>query len=284
MMQKHVAVASSLVLAASLFLGGACSLAEEPETTAQIAEMADATASPRQEDALAALRSMSSYLRSLSSFEVSSTFYRDDVLVTGQKILVGGTSSFLVRFPDKLFARVLIDERQKDFEIYYDGHSLTLYGKNKNFYATSPAPATLQELVSGTFAERGIELPLQDLFLWGTDLDDESAITGAVVIADTTLQGKNCTHYAFRQEGVDWQIWIQSGDTPLPLQLVITTTSDAAQPQYSAALHWLLAPEITDGDFIFTPPEGARVIDFRPPVVEQGEERAADGNSSAKSE
>ncbi len=186
------------------------------------------------------------------------------VLYSGQKILVSGTSSFIAKLPNKLFTQVKVDEKQMDFNMYFDGQKLTLYSKNNKFYVSVSAPGTLKDLVLNTFAEKGIQLPLQDLFLWGTDASSKDAITSAVTIAEATLDGKPCTHYAYRQEDVDWQIWVQEGDKPLPLQLVITTTSETSQPQYSARLDWDLNPDILDATFMFVPPEDAHAIDFMP--------------------
>jgi hypothetical protein len=69
--------------------------------------------------------------------------------------------------------------------------------------------------------------------------------------------GATCNLYAFRQEGVDWQVWIQKGNYPLPRKLVITTLTDEARPQYAATYRWDLAPSFNDTAFTFDPPEDA---------------------------
>jgi hypothetical protein len=69
-----------------------------------------------------------------------------------------------------------------------------------------------------------------------------------------------CEQYAFRQEGLDWQIWIQLGDYPLPLKFVIRTLSDEARPQHSDTLTWNLAPSFNDAAFVFDPPPDAQRI------------------------
>ncbi|WP_319524961.1 DUF2092 domain-containing protein [uncultured Desulfosarcina sp.] len=221
--------------------------------------------------AMEALDTMSRFLRTLPAFEVQSTFYRDEVLLSGQKILVSGTSSMTVKLPDKLYTQVKVDEKQRDFAMYFDGQTLTLYGRNNQFYVSTPAPGTLKDLALKTFVEKGIEIPLQDLFLWGTDEADQDVITTAVTIAETTLDDKPCTHYAYRQADVDWQIWIQAGKQPLPLQLVITTTTESSQPQYAARLRWNLKPTLSEDLFVFTPPKGAHAIDFMPSPKHQKE-------------
>ena len=48
--------------------------------------------------------------------------------------------------------------------------------------------------------------------------------------------GIDCDHLAFRNPRVDWQIWIQKGEQPLPLKYVITTKWVTGAPQYSLRL------------------------------------------------
>ena len=69
-----------------------------------------------------------------------------------------------------------------------------------------------------------------------------------------------CEQYAFRQEGLDWQLWMQQGDYPLPRRLVITTLTDEARPQYSSVLTWNLAPSFNEEAFKFDPPKDAQKI------------------------
>ncbi len=35
------------------------------------------------------------------------------------------------------------------------------------------------------------------------------------------MNGIECHHLAFRAEKVDWQVWVQAGDTPLPMKYLI---------------------------------------------------------------
>lgn len=76
-------------------------------------------------------------------------------------------------------------------------------------------------------------------------------------VGPSQIDGVTCGHYAFRQEGLDWQVWIQFGDYPLPRKLVLTTLTDEARPQYVATFNWNLAPAFNDAAFTFVPPKGA---------------------------
>ena len=78
--------------------------------------------------------------------------------------------------------------------------------------------------------------------------------------------GLACDHYAFRQEGADWQIWIRTGNTPLPCKLLITTIDLPSQPQFGTTLRWSVNAPIDD-NFTFVPPKGAQKIEFAPAVA-----------------
>jgi Predicted periplasmic protein (DUF2092) len=79
-------------------------------------------------------------------------------------------------------------------------------------------------------------------------------------IGPSAVDGVTCEQYAFRQEGVDWQIWIQLGEFPLPRKLVIRTLTDDAKPQHSEILTWNLAPSFSENAFTFDSPADARRI------------------------
>ena len=152
----------------------------------------------------------------------------------------------------------------------YDGKTFTLFARRVGYYATVPAPATLRELDDVLIDKYDIELPLADLFRFGSPTLERLRHQGGD--GHRPERGRRhvtCEHYAFRQDGVDWQIWIQKGEHPLPRKLVITTTTDAARPQFSATYTWNLAPSFNDAAFTFVAPAGAKKIvlaDMRPEV------------------
>ena len=79
------------------------------------------------------------------------------------------------------------------------------------------------------------------------------------------VDGVNCHHLAFSQPKVDWQLWIEAGEKPLPKKLVITYKGLPGVPEYRAIYsHWNFEPKFREGQFTFTPPEKAVKIDFMP--------------------
>jgi hypothetical protein len=204
-----------------------------------------------------ALEKMGAYLRSLKAFQVEAATSTEEVLEDGQKVTFEGTLNAVVRMPDRL--RVSVNSDRRDRLYLYDGKDFTLLAQRVNYYATVPAPATIGKLAEMLDTKYGLGLPLEDLFLWGGE--QSLGLTGAMFVGPSQVNGISCGQYAFRQDGLDWQVWIQMGDFPLPRKMVLTTTTDEARPQYTQTLTWNLAPSFNDAAFTFVAPKGAgRVV------------------------
>jgi len=245
-----------LVLAAALTVLALSTAAGHVPAVGQTAD----TAAAVDPAALTALTRMAAYLQTLVVFRVEVATEREDVLDNGLKVQFDGLTSLLVRKPDRVRADVSSDRQDRQY--FYDGKQFTLWARRLNLYATAPAPPTVGELVNVIEERYGIEFPLVDLFRWGTAGASSADITDAVDLGPSDVGGTNCRHYALRQAGLDWQIWIQQGDFPLPRKLVLTTTTDEARPQFQATYAWNLAPSFNDADFAFDPPTGAQRISF----------------------
>jgi hypothetical protein len=215
--------------------------------------------------AVNALRTMGAYLRTLKSFGVDVKGAKDEVMDDGQKILVSGTVKYLVRTPDRLRAEINTDRKQRT--IYYNGKTVTLYAPRMHYYATVNAPPTVMQMLDTVSAKYGVELPVADLFLWGTPRDGIDELKQARYIGPSTVDGIQTDQYAFRQAGTDWQIWIEQGSRPLPRRLVITSTDKEGDPQYLATMMWDLTANTDDANFVFTPPNDAKQIPWNQTTV-----------------
>jgi hypothetical protein len=266
---SYVAVLLAAMAAVSS-IGGAQSQGSKPTPGSK--PEAAAAASPSEIDpaAIAALNKMGAYLRSLKAFQVKAATATDDVTDDGQNIETDRVTDVLVRVPNRLRVEVNSDDGHRFF--YYNGKTVTLYAEHVNYYATVPAPPTVVELSDRLYDKYGIDLPLADLFTWGTAQSDIGGITQGMDAGPSEILGVTCEQYAFRQAGLDWQIWIQNGDYPLPRKIVLTTTSDPARPRHSAVLIWNLAPSFNDASFDFAPPKDAHKItiaELRPSAAEK---------------
>lgn len=260
---RRASVTLAVLLAAGVWQGAFAadtpSVPSVPETPAEATDTPDEPVI--EPEALAALKAMGAYLRTLKAFEVTSDFTIEEVLDSGQKLMESGAASYLARIPDRLAVDLYTDTTEREF--YYDGKTLTMYGPKIGYYASVPAPATIAETLDMATERYGLEVPLADLFTWGTEDDGTADLTSAFYVGASQVGDRSCDQYAFRQEGADWQLWIEADDTPLPCRLVITETDDEALPQYVSTISWNLDAPTEEADFVFVPPEGAMKIPLK---------------------
>ncbi|MDD1001383.1 DUF2092 domain-containing protein [Pseudomonas sp. TNT2022 ID642] len=204
---------------------------------------------------------MGNYLRSLPKFQVDAQVSRDTVLESGQKIKTESANTLKVVSHDRLYAKSEGDVRTREF--FYNGKKLTQYSPYLKYYTTVDAPATVAETLHKVENFYGVQVPMEDLFLFGSDQAQIDALKAALYVGPSVIKGQLCDHLAFRQEGIDWQLWLTRSDKPLPCKLVITTTDDKSFPEYSAVYQWNLKPTIPDTQFTFKPGKGDVAIAFK---------------------
>lgn len=241
--------ASTLALA--LLAAGPASGATQAQTAAPAAAQA-APASEVDPGSVAALKQMSAYLTSLNTIQITSEGSLDVVDGDGQRIQMDGVINYKIRRPDGFVIDYVSDAKSRRF--IYDGKNLTVFAPKLGFYATVDAPPTIRATLDRAYDNFGIKLPLEDLFLWADpSIDRASSLTSGYYVGTATLEGVSTKHYAFRQKDLDWEIWIQQGDQPLPRKIVIVDRSQAAMPTFIARLQWKVNPPLTDADFAFVP-------------------------------
>ncbi len=243
----------SLLLAIGLVIGSV-SYANEPTRLISDKELA-----------LKALNDMSGYLRTLDRLSIHANLYVDEILDSGQKIQKNRSLLITANPPSNLKAITSNTDNVREF--YYDGKEFTIYTPQTGYYASFKAPETIPKLIEKATDNYDIEIPLSDLFLWGTKYDNSSEINEAILVGVEQVNGVSCNHFAFRQQNVDWQICIQRGDMPLPLKLVITSKLEETQPQYTAIIQWDTAPLLSNQYYTFIPRKGDQKINFAPKKI-----------------
>lgn len=212
--------------------------------------------------AVQALEAMSAYLRTLDSFSIKAEASADVVLDDGQKIQLD--RDLTLDYAKGKGLKVDAVSPLRHLTYFYDYKRLTLFSPDLGYYASTEAQPTIAKTLDEAAARYGVELPLADLFYWGTERLPVDAITSALTIGPGRVHGEACRHYAYREDDVDFQLCIAEGDRPLPLKLVITTTDQPEQPQYEARMTWDLKPQLAADAFTFTPPPDALPVSFRP--------------------
>jgi len=210
-----------------------------------------------QADAL--LRRMGDYIAQAKFFSVNAEVWQDVQLASGQRLQAGRTIDLQVRRPNRLHAEVRSTRRSRG--LFYDGKSIYMLDRVKNFYGSIPAPSTLDEAVDAASDRFGIEIPFEDLLVSDAYKSVISTATSGIYVGPTMVLGVACEHLAFSQGTSDWQIWIEQGAVPVPKKIVITYKDEEGSPQYTAIFsNWDFQTKLPDFIFNFEPPAGANKI------------------------
>lgn len=223
---------------------------------------APSVANPVDPAAVQALKDMGAHLQSLQRFRVTTELSGERVLADGQKLQHSATARMDVQRPNKLRARM--SSARSERQLIFDGKTVTLYTPAQKYYSNVAFTGTLAELVEQLEERYAVEVPLSDLFVWGTPLAPLDKIESAMNAGQDFIGGDLCDVYAFRQGQVDWQIWITASGKPLPRKIVITSRADEARPQSVHLIDWNLKPAFSESTFRFTPPQGTTQVEIVP--------------------
>jgi len=209
------------------------------------------------------LRRMGQALAGAKHFTFEADDLSDEMLENGIKVQLAKHVKVAVRRPDKIAASVVGDEEQLRY--FYSGSKVLIVNDREKCYAEQDVPNNIDEMFDLLASKFGITAPLSDLLF----SDPYAAMTGGVrsgyYLGLHDVMGTKCHHLAFRQESIDWQIWIEEGGNPVPRKVVITFKDLPAYPQFAALLgKWELNAEVPDATFQFKPPGEYKRVDLVP--------------------
>lgn len=223
------------------------------------------------------LRSMSDYLRNLKAFTVEADIDFESINKDGQKIQLTSFGKIILARPNQFYLK-----RQGVFanlEGFFDGNTVTIYGRNANAYFQFKSPGSIDDALFNTSLEMPFELPASDLLYTNSYKTLIMGVENGSYYGKTYVNGVECHHLGFRKDEVDWQLWIQTGKTPLPMKYIITSKWITSAPQYSIRFrNWDTKPQITANQFKFIVPQGAiklksiQLNELGEPILEGGKQ------------
>ena len=222
---------------------------------------ASALAAPAIPDADETMLRMSSLLSSLQSFtlHVEKTF--DVIQDNGAKIQFSGAADIAVRRPDGIYLDYGDDLSVKEF--WYDGRTFTLVDHLHGVYGADAAAPSIDSALQQLSVDYGIFLPLSGLFYSDPYARYTDGVMAKRYIGRHDVEGIPTDHFFFRDVRMDWQIWIEVGERPLPRKIVVTLRDQPGAPQHSITLsEWDLDERLDDSVFAAQVPEGTVKADF----------------------
>src|ERR1017187_8583662 len=219
------------------------------------------SAQAQDQDATKTLKAMTDYVASQKV--ISATYDSDIEVITNnlQKIQFASSGQMLLSRPDK--ARVSRIGGYVDAELVFDGKTLSVLGKNLNAYTQTDAAGSIDQLVARLRNELGVAIPGADLLLSNAYDELMKDVLDAKHIGHGVVDGVECDHLAFRNDDVDWQLWVEVGSRPIPRKYVITSKAVTGAPQYTLRIKdWKTDVQVATDAFAFKPPADAKKVDF----------------------
>ena len=216
---------------------------------------------------------MATFLGATKSFslrQVSTTTVSDEV---AQKF--AGEMEHVVRVerPNRL-AVVLSGDQPGSGTVISDGQSLVIHQKHNDGdrYESSPAPATLAEVVDNPHLRTMLGVGGGDVVTKALLAEDPAAallegVQELSVAGAEEIDGSACTHLVARSESGNWDLWVATGDEPVPVKFVPTIGQlffGGRNVDLSSTVifdQWRLDPDFEPADFAFVPGEGCEKVD-----------------------
>ena len=221
-------------------------------------------AAPAQADSASAKRvvkAMSDYMASQNNLSGEFDVDLDVVTPELEKVQFAASGSIALERPNKV--RVVRKGGYTEVELLSDGKTVTVKDLGSGHFAQLQSPATIDQIVDVLRSNYGIDMPGADLLLSNSYDELMAGVIEAKHIGVGVINGVECEHLAFRNADTDWQLWVRTGDRPLPCKYVITSKTVAAAPDFTIQFrNWSSGKAAPATAFKFVPAKGAKRVEF----------------------
>ena len=198
-------------------------------------------------DAEKVLRGMTSYLGNLPAFSVNADVDLEYIDTAGQKLQLTARGAS-ARAARRATTRSAADRSGAS------SSSSTARRRRSPAGSAGPLPDRSARHDRGAIdalrPETGLDLSGADLLYADAYAGLVTDVTSGAHYGTAWVNGVECYHLAFRAAKVDWQIWVQTGDQPLPMKYIITTKWMTGAPEYTVRFgDWNTQPTIPAGRF-----------------------------------
>lgn len=216
------------------------------------------------QQAVQALERSRAYLRTLRSFEIRAQTTIQEVLEDDTKIDLLTHVRYEYSAPNKLFADWTSDRFER--QLFFDGSTLTIYAPRVGYFAQTPFQGTVGDMLEQASKKLGMVFPLPDLFYWAASDARVYDVDGASYIGAARIAGVDLDHYVFKQPDLDWQLWLERGERPLPRKIVMTDLTEPSRPTLTALIAWNPDVQLGSERFAFNAAAGIDRIEIGLPA------------------
>jgi hypothetical protein len=207
------------------------------------------------------MQRMAETLAGAESFSVHAEKLFDVVLLAGPKVQHSGAMDVEIRRPDRFYVSYGDDLSAK--ELWYDGKTLTIQDHIANVHGVVPAAGTIDATTALLGEKYGLFLPLAELFSTDSYGKYADAAGTRLYLGIHDVNDRPAHHILFTGERADWQIWIDAGEVPLPLKIVVNQFDTLGEPQQTIVLsEWDLEAALPDENFAAEISEGSVIAEF----------------------
>lgn len=217
---------------------------------------------PPGENPFAILKGLCDYLAGLQALSLVVNTTADELGPSGEKVQIYSRRAINVSRPDKVAVDASGDKGER--RVVYDGKKISMLDRKQNAYSVIQAPDTIDAALDMLAGDYGIALPLGD-FLY-TNLYDrlEAGTSAGQYVGLHEVDGLRCHHLAFLTQTVSWEIWIETGDKPVPRKIAIDYGQGAARSRYSADVFaWTGSPTFAPATFDFKLPSIVKRVEIQ---------------------
>ena len=132
----------------------------------------------------------------------------------------------------------------RGLESWYNGKTMTIAAHPQKVFAQAPMPETIDRTLDALAERYDMALPMGDLFYSSAEKALLSDTTTGGYVGTENVGDTPCSHLAFQDVGVDWEMWLPVQGEPLPKRLKVVQKRRTGQPVVDVTFTaWNFAPQ-----------------------------------------
>jgi len=229
------------------------------------------------------VQAMSQRFAQAQAFTIQTRERRERVKADGTKVAHAFTRTATVKRPNRLYSKT---SGEIENEVFYDGVGVTFVGHKDKIFAQSLMPETLDATLDALAARYGVVMSVADLAYADPAKALLTQTTTGGWVGREEVDGRQCHHLAFVDQGVAWDLWLPVEGDPLPVRMRVVQTGKKGQPATDTHFTaWDLQPAVDEAAFDPKVPadyEGIALIQRASAVITKPEPPPAAAQSPAR--